>query len=38
MQFNMLLGLKALLSEACNMMLLSFCSAIIGICRGSEYL
>ena len=38
MQFGILSGSGALLSEACNMMLLSFCSAIIGICRGSEYL
>ena len=38
MQFDMLLGSGALLSEACNMTLLSFCSAISGICRGSEYL
>ena len=37
MQFDMLSGLRALLSEAYNIMLLSFCSAIIGICRGSEY-
>ena len=38
MQFNILLGLRVLLSEACNIVLLSFYSAIIGICRGSEYL
>ena len=37
MQFNMLLGLRALLSETCNIMLLSSCSAIIGICRGFRY-
>ena len=38
MLFNMLLDSGALLSEAYNMTLLSFCSAISGICRGFKYL
>ena len=38
MLFSMLLGPEALLPETCNMALLSFYSAISGICRGSKYL
>ena len=38
MQFDILSGSGVLLPEACNMMLLSFCSVIISICRGSKYL